>query len=236
MTHLIDALLLAAGSPAALLIAKATVAAAIGLIAVRLARASRAALRHALLASTFGVLLLLPAAAVIAPPLRIAMPAAAPALSAPAVAATIALAPAAGPTTAAIFPASYSPPIWLAAWIAAAALFLLPVLAGLYQVRILRRSARPWPHGQALLENLSGTRPAVAVLLHPDLSGPMTCGLLHPAIVLSQDAETWDEDNLTRALLHELEHVRRRDWITHCLARAICAAYWFHPLVWIAWR
>jgi TonB family protein len=30
--------------------------------------------------------------------------------------------------------------------------------------------------------------------------------------------------------------VRRADWISHCLARAVCAAYWFHPLVWIAWR
>ena len=24
--------------------------------------------------------------------------------------------------------------------------------------------------------------------------------------------------------------------MSHCLARAVCAVYWFHPLVWIAWR
>jgi TonB family protein len=33
-----------------------------------------------------------------------------------------------------------------------------------------------------------------------------------------------------------LEHVRRRDWVTHCAARAICAVYWFHPLAWMTWR
>jgi TonB family protein len=37
-------------------------------------------------------------------------------------------------------------------------------------------------------------------------------------------------------MVHELEHVRRGDWISHCAARALCAVYWFHPLVWMAWR
>jgi len=30
--------------------------------------------------------------------------------------------------------------------------------------------------------------------------------------------------------------VRRFDWLVNCAARVICAFYWFHPLVWIAWR
>jgi uncharacterized protein (TIGR03435 family) len=33
-----------------------------------------------------------------------------------------------------------------------------------------------------------------------------------------------------------MEHVRRGDWLSHCLARVACAIYWFHPLVWIALR
>jgi uncharacterized protein (TIGR03435 family) len=36
--------------------------------------------------------------------------------------------------------------------------------------------------------------------------------------------------------VHELEHVRRGDWISQCGARVIAACYWFHPIVWIAWR
>jgi len=75
-----------------------------------------------------------------------------------------------------------------------------------------------------------------AVLLHGALPGPMTCGVLHPSVVLPLDAQTWEAEDLNRAIVHELEHVRRGDWVSHCLARALCAVYWFHPLVWIAWR
>jgi beta-lactamase regulating signal transducer with metallopeptidase domain len=110
---------------------------------------------------------------------------------------------------------------------------------GLWQVRSLRRSALPWRHGKPLTEKLAldaGIHRRVEVLLHEALPGPITCGAVHPAILLPQDAQTWIEGDLNRALVHELEHVRRGDWAVHCLARAVCAAYWFHPLVWIAWQ
>jgi uncharacterized protein (TIGR03435 family) len=76
----------------------------------------------------------------------------------------------------------------------------------------------------------------IDVMVHEAVVGPMTCGIVRPAIVFPPDARTWREADLRRALTHELEHVRRRDWVTLCLARAICAVYWFHPLVWIANR
>ena len=50
------------------------------------------------------------------------------------------------------------------------------------------------------------------------------------------DARDWSESDLQRALVHELEHIRRADWPMQLAVRAICAGYWFHPLVWIAWR
>ena len=37
-------------------------------------------------------------------------------------------------------------------------------------------------------------------------------------------------------MIHELEHVRRGDWLSQYMARIVRALYWFHPLVWIAWR
>ena len=37
-------------------------------------------------------------------------------------------------------------------------------------------------------------------------------------------------------LLHELAHVRRRDWLSHRFADLVCALYWFHPLVWLTAR
>jgi TonB family protein len=122
----------------------------------------------------------------------------------------------------------------LAAWGVGAALFLMPVATGLWQVRRLRRSAAAWPERQAIVDGLAGRR--VEVLVHNGLAGPMTCGVWRPAIVLPCDAAQWAAADLERALVHELEHVRRGDWAMQCMARAVCAVYWFNPLVWMAWR
>ena len=75
MTPTIREFVLAMGSslPASM-VAKATIIAAFGLMGARLARRSRAAVRHVLLAATFTVLLLLPVASLIVPPVRIAVP------------------------------------------------------------------------------------------------------------------------------------------------------------------
>jgi uncharacterized protein (TIGR03435 family) len=64
----------------------------------------------------------------------------------------------------------------------------------------------------------------------------MTSGVARPVIVLPRDARGWDPEDLRRAVVHELEHIRRRDWLILCLARVVCALYWFHPLVWMTWR
>ena len=238
-------MLAVSGSLAASIVAKATVAAALGLIGVRLARRSRAAVRHALLAAVFGVLLALPAASILAPPVRIAVPAAAPERIAPAAAGSTDPLPPVAPADESVASVAspsvgFSPSaVLLTGWMAGMALFLLPVLVGLWQVRWLRRSALPWRLGQSVVERLArdaGIQRRVEVLLHAALPGPMTCGVVHPAIVLSPEAQTWEAEDLNRAIVHELEHVRRGDWMTHCLARAVCAVYWFHPLVWIAWR
>ncbi|MGO9256928.1 MAG: M56 family metallopeptidase [Bryobacteraceae bacterium] len=241
------AMLRVSGSLAASIAAKAAIAAALGLVGAWLARGNRAAVRHALLAAAFGVLLLLPVASIVAPPVLIAVPALAGQRIVPAFAGTTGAIPPVAPAPASLGVASVVPGsaglspyfLLLAGWIAGTALFLLPVGMGLWLVRWLRRSALPWRHGQSVVESLAhdaGIHRRVEVLLHEALPGPMSCGVLHPAIVLSEDAQTWEAEDLNRAIVHELEHVRRGDWATHCLARAVCAVYWFHPLVWIAWR
>lgn len=240
-----ETMLAVSNSLAASITIKATAVAALGLIGAWAARGSRAALRHAVLAASFGMLLALPVAALLAPPVRIAV-AAAPQLTvhAPAgVSRAVSGAPRLPPSGAKIAaPEAEGLPLatlLFAGWSAGAILFLLPVAMGLWQVRSLRRSAVPWQQGQLTADRLArdaGIRRRVEVLLHESLPGPMTSGVLRPAIVLSEEARGWNEEDLHSALVHELEHVRRGDWAIHCLARAACAAYWFHPLVWIAWR
>ena len=81
-----------------------------------------------------------------------------------------------------------------------------------------------------------GVRRNVEILLHEGLTAPNHCGAMHPAILLPVDARTWGESDLRCAISHELEHVRRNDWATQLAARVAAACYWFHPLVWAAWR
>jgi uncharacterized protein (TIGR03435 family) len=249
MMPVIDGVTLALSSSlAASIVAKVTVTMALALIGAWLARRSRAAVRHALLAAAFGVILVLPIASIVAPSVRIAVPVGARNRTVPsALAGPIDAGPSVAPArsgvrvTPAIPRSSKLSPsvLLLAVWIAGVAFSLLPMAMGLRQVRWLRRSGLPWPDGQSAVDGLAfdaGIRRRVEVLLHGALPGPITCGVVHPAIVLSPDAQTWDGEDLNRAIVHELEHVRRGDWVSQCLARVACAVYWFHPLVWIAWH
>ncbi len=261
MIPLIDKAALALGNSLPLSTAvKATLIAAMALAGVRLASRSRAALRHALLAAAFAVLLALPLVSIFAPPIHIAVPAATqsqdeastfPYSAEPQPTADNAAQNQAGGAAMSRWADAIISDLWaignavpisnvlFALWIVGAMGFLLPVVIGLWQVRTLRRTALPWRRGQSLVAPLIGDIGIprhVEVLLHESVAGPMTCGILHPVILLSRDAETWSDEDLSRAIAHELEHVRRFDWLTHCAARIACTLYWFHPLVWVVWR
>jgi len=73
-------------------------------------------------------------------------------------------------------------------------------------------------------------------LCRADVPVPMTWGWRRPVVLLPSGSETWPEDRLRSVLLHEMAHLKRRDWTCHRLADAACALYWFHPLVWLTAR
>ena len=68
------------------------------------------------------------------------------------------------------------------------------------------------------------------------VSVPMTWGWRRPVIVLPPLSADWPKDRLRSVLLHEMAHIKRRDWPAHRLADVACALYWFHPLVWLTAR
>ena len=233
-------------SPELSLLVKATILMGAGLTAAGLARRARASVRHVVLAATLASLLALPLAAAT----ELAIPIEVPAASASRTAAPSGVSPAprdVGPAReaarvgsgASIERAVSWPAIARAVWLAGAAVLLTQLVLTLWRLRRLRRTGLPWPEMRAALGSLAadaGIDRSVDVVLHEEVASPLTFGTRHPLIVLPPDARGWSEANLRRALVHELEHVRRCDWALQTGARAVCAAWWFHPLVWIAWR
>jgi len=231
------------------LVLKATMAVCIGLALTRVARRSRASVRHLALAATFGALLVMPIAHAVLPAVPITVPIA-PDTPFDSLTRGVATAPhASSALTSEVAdsrPAErggWSLPAWpalgRAVWALVGSLLLISPGVALWRLSRIRRSGLPWPPAKTLVETLAadaGIHHPIDVLLHENVAAPLTCGLRYPAIMLPPDAPNWTEADLRRALVHELEHVRRGDWLIQLLARATCAVYWFHPLVWVAWR
>jgi len=235
------------GSLALSLIVKATLVATGVLTAVRLARRAPASVRHLLLAAGFGVLLALPIASLTVPALELGVPVTEPVPAVPntmrgTVDVTV---PAVSSRDDAGLP-QVAPArrflslgmVLLIVWIIGVATVLARVIADVRWVRRVRRHARPFSRGEAIVAEMPGSSSlrSTRILLDETAAGPITCGVFRPSIVLPGEAREWDPEELRRAVVHELEHVRRADVLMFCVARIVCALYWFHPLVWISWR
>ncbi|HEY0285071.1 MAG TPA: M56 family metallopeptidase [Vicinamibacterales bacterium] len=235
---------------AVLTLLKATLVCGAAFFLSRLCRRARASVRHMVFALAFAALVVIPFAATMLPAVQITVPvtAKAPALPAPDMTPPVRSRGGSVPTDSTTpFVASRAKaadPVTVtqlvtAIWLTGVAVFLVPVMIGFWQMRGLRESARPWTDGEALARAFVSTpwlhRP-IEVLIHDAVTGPLTCGVLKPSIILPASARQWDAASVRCALRHELEHVARRDFLTHCVSRIVCAAYWFHPLVWAAWR
>jgi len=250
MTRVIgEFVLFASGSLALSLLAKATLIMTVALVAHVLARRCRASLRHLLLATMFPLLMALPIVMVTQPPVDLGVSVE------PSMRKAIGSEPPSPPDSAfpvgvvggeeraTVHPATAWPPsgpaLLMVVWSLGVVVAILPLISGLARIRELRRSGMPWAPGKARVAQLAahgGIAARTRVLLVDALAGPMTCGAFRPVIVLPPDATGWAEQDLRRALIHELEHIRRHDWLTLFAARIVCAVYWFHPLVWFAWR
>ena len=231
---------------ASVVVRATVVLSAVWLVARSVPRAP-AALRHLLFTAAFGILLVLPVTAMLVPALDVEVP-------------VTQLAFTTAPATPSIprfnggarafprdrRPAPTSPPhslpiadVLTGIWLLGSAVSLLPIVIGSLQLWRLRQKALPWPRGQQLVETLAAGRAMgrqARVLVSEAVTGPVTCGAFTPAVLFPEDAAAWDNSSLRRAFIHELEHVRRWDWMTNSVTRVLCAVYWFHPLVWMSWR
>lgn len=244
---LTDALHVLGAVPGLAFIAKATCILLVGFAALALAARARAATRHAIVACTFAALVALPAVLWISPGFTVNVPARTPlpAVVVPSATPGVVNAPRTDVTiTNGSRTVTPRTPLVtgeriVELWIIGALLTIAPFAFGLYQMRRLRRTSMPWTGDRALVAALArnaGVHRPVELLVHENISTPLMSGVLSPAVLLPGGAIDWSGDELRCALTHELEHVRRGDWLVHVIARGVCAVYWFHPLVWMAWR
>jgi beta-lactamase regulating signal transducer with metallopeptidase domain len=124
-------------------------------------------------------------------------------------------------------------------WLVGALLVLLRLAIGTWRVGQLAREGERVEDGvwlslaQRLANRLGVTRP-LTLLRGERLAVPVTWGILYPAVLLPQDADSWSEERRRFVLVHEMAHVKRFDALTQLLAQMSLAVFWFDPLVWIA--
>ena len=219
---------------------KATLILAVGLGITHLARTARASVRHLIIATSIAALIALPLLLMAMPSMTIDVPVSV------------------SPATMDLFVerpidvvsnsdgTPFDPVSWLswydvirAIWLAGIFAFVIPVAALLWKLSMIRRTGLPTVWRRDELSKLArerGVTKPVEVIEHEAVPGPMTFGVFRPVIVLPPDAREWSDAELRRALMHELEHIQRGDWIMQIMARVVAACYWFHPMVWTAWR
>jgi beta-lactamase regulating signal transducer with metallopeptidase domain len=245
MSTLADAVVFVSSAAGFSILLKATLFLALGLSGAWLARRGRASMRHLLLALTFATLLALPCVVLLGPAVAIEIPVASGRHATTAPNTTVGSVPSPVPVNADTVRGrtTFFVPSWsmlaLGVWFCGAAALMILLAFDLWRIRRIVRNGLPWvdPGQKVSSRAVEGVvRRAVDVLRHEDVVAPFTCGMWRPAIVLPTSATAWTDADLDRALVHELEHVRRLDWAIQVAARVACACYWFHPLVWMAWR
>ncbi|MBX2870992.1 MAG: M56 family metallopeptidase [Saprospiraceae bacterium] len=83
-----------------------------------------------------------------------------------------------------------------------------------------------------LLVQQAGLSKPPKVLLNKSIPVPVTFGWLRPVILLPEQAQTWEDERIRQVVLHELIHIKRRDYFFNILSVVIKSIYWFNPLSW----
>jgi beta-lactamase regulating signal transducer with metallopeptidase domain len=186
----------------------------------------RAALRHLVWTTMFGVLAVLPIVALLLPPRQIVEHVAAPVMDAIPVAAVPVIA-APPPSLSDLFTLEHGVLLLVGLWLVGLCWQALRLGLGRLGLMRLRRRSSPFA---AEIETGCDVR------LSQGEDGPCTFGILRPLILLPRSAQGWPVARLEAVLRHEAAHVARRDAASQLLARLVCAVLWLNPLLWLAAR
>ncbi len=227
-------------------------------VAAFLLRGRAASIRHAVWIGLMAAALALPAFAALVPPVELAwLPADPPgilqprssgrvfdaaatgdaAIPAPEVLSAVASsAPVSASRTPRVEPPTLSQAL-LTGWFVVAMLLVLRVVVAHVQARRVLAACTDAPDAleravSSVAAELGVAAPPVRVASTGTM--PAVIGLLRPSIMLPAEAASWTAERLRVVLLHECAHVRRRDALLQLISSVATAAYWWHPLTWLA--
>lgn len=95
------------------------------------------------------------------------------------------------------------------------------------------------PRWRALLERILAAihlRRDVRLRSHPSILVPLTWGFIKPFVLIPDGYEDWTEEQRSSALIHELGHIKRGDFLVMLIVRLSLAVFWFNPLSWFVFR
>lgn len=126
----------------------------------------------------------------------------------------------------------------LTIWLFGGALVTGRVLFGITGCARIRRRAGPVTSRRIrrLVREASdrvGLRPPPAVITGSQPWSPFVGGIVTPVLYLPCDVLRWPEERLMSILLHEFNHLKRRDHITWPLLQIAASWLWFNPLLWV---
>ena len=139
---------------------------------------------------------------------------------------------------------SFPQPGWaeliFAVWCLGVIAFFWRSLIAARFLRRLEKEARPAAGnvGRKFIELRAGICPRsnVSLLASSKVQSAFTWGIFRPRIVMPEAVSGWPEIDMEMVLMHELEHVRRRDALAVLISRIFLALNWVNPLAWIAIR
>ncbi len=131
------------------------------------------------------------------------------------------------------------PMVLLGVWLVGFVIVMLRVTAGLWVTHGLRRDSLAlddpsWSADVLASSRKLGLRGDVPVLVNHRVGAAISTGIVRPCVIVPTAALEWSPEQRQTILYHELGHIRRRDNLTNVFALAVCAVYWFNPLVWWA--
>jgi beta-lactamase regulating signal transducer with metallopeptidase domain len=122
-------------------------------------------------------------------------------------------------------------------WLAGVLALTLRMAGGLWQIHSLSKAATEVP--EALLRRFTealqktGLSNRVQVRLHPGITGPFVVGVLRAVVYLPFSAVTHlSPSQLDAILAHELEHIRRFDYLWNLVQTLVETLFFYHPAVW----